>query len=272
MQGNLSKMQTHLTPQGTVDYTLMLNAQPLALNPLLGQALSLHYTGVINCLHCGRKTSKSFNQGYCYPCFTKLAQCDTCILKPHTCHYAQGTCREPDWAQTWCMQPHIVYLANASGLKVGITRFTQVPTRWIDQGAIQALPIMQVASRRTAGLVEMVLAQHVSDKTQWQRMLKGQVVPLDLNQEKERLLKLCAPALQALAEPTEINEIQYLTTPVVNILFPVLQYPQKVKAFNLDTQAQISGVLQGIKGQYWILDTGVINVRKFGGYCVSVSY
>jgi hypothetical protein len=65
-------------------------------------------------------------------------------MKPETCHYHLGTCREPDWAQNHCFRPHIVYLANSSGVKVGITRKTQIPTRWLDQGASQALPIFEV--------------------------------------------------------------------------------------------------------------------------------
>lgn len=144
MQGPLQKMRTRLS--GLVSYELQLAEQSIALNPLMGKSFKLTYTGQIFCVHCNRPIKKSFNQGYCYPCFTSLAQCDMCIMKPETCHYEAGTCREPDWAQKFCFQPHIVYLANSSGIKVGITRQTQLPTRWIDQGAVQALPIFKVPS------------------------------------------------------------------------------------------------------------------------------
>ena len=135
MLGTLSKMKSEL--HSPVQYGLPLGDAVEPLNPHLGQRVQLRYTGRIFCVHCGRKTSKSFDQGYCFPCFRSLAQCDTCIVKPEQCHFAHGTCREPEWAQQFCFRSHTVYLANSSGLKVGITRDNQVPTRWIDQGAVQ---------------------------------------------------------------------------------------------------------------------------------------
>lgn len=141
-QGGLRKMSAQL--DAPVSYAFRLDEQVLPVNPLLGQHLRIEFLGAIHCTHCGRKTKKSFAQGYCYPCFTKLAQCDSCIMSPERCHYAAGTCREPAWGEQFCMTDHIVYLANSSGVKVGITRASQVPTRWIDQGASQALPILRV--------------------------------------------------------------------------------------------------------------------------------
>jgi len=176
--GNIQKLTTSLAD--TVHYHLPIGDEKLPLNPLIGSFISLSSLGEINCVACGRKTSKSFNQGYCYPCFQSLAQCDSCIVKPEQCHYFKGTCREPDWGQSHCLQDHYVYLANSSGLKVGITRGTQIPTRWMDQGATQALPIYRVKNRLISGLVEVALKQHVADKTHWQRMLKGEPQPVDL--------------------------------------------------------------------------------------------
>lgn len=266
MQGFTEKMHTRLTPD-SVEYTLPLSKGLVMLNSLLGKTIQLRYTGNISCVHCGKKTTKSFNQGYCYPCFIGLAQCDMCIMKPETCHYAKGTCREPTWGEEFCFQPHFVYLANSSGIKVGITRQTQIPTRWIDQGAVQALPILKVASRQISGLVEVEIAKQVSDKTSWQKMLKSAAEPIDLVAERDRLLAECAPALADITTRFGVDALTYLPdAPVVSINFPVLQYPTKVKSFNLDTQPEITGVLQGIKGQYLLLDTGVINIRKFAGY------
>ena len=156
-----------------VHYQLPVGEVLIDLNPLLGQEISLVYSGKIFCIECARKTNKSFNQGYCFPCLRRLAACDTCIVRPELCHYHEGTCREPQWGEAHCMQPHVVYLANSSGLKVGITRKTQVPTRWIDQGAIQALPIVEVDTRLQSGLIETALKSTVNDKTDWRRMLKG---------------------------------------------------------------------------------------------------
>lgn len=265
MKGRLEKMQTALAQP--VNYQLPLGEQRLELNPLLGKVITLVHTGQIFCLHCGNKTKKSFSQGYCYPCFIKLAQCDMCIMKPETCHYEKGTCREPSWAQNFCFQPHFVYLANSSALKVGITRGTQIPTRWIDQGATQALPILQASSRYFSGLAEVAIAKHVSDKTSWQQMLKNSATPLDLKAEAVRLLSFCESELNAIRQ--QFGEQSLLLLPdaqEVEIQFPVEVYPAKVKSFNLDKDPEVAGVLQGIKGQYLLLDTGVINIRKFAGY------
>lgn len=269
MLGCLEKMTTQWAEP--VHYRLPVGDAELDLQPLLGQRLELRHTGQIVCVHCQKKTAKSFNQGYCYPCFIKLAQCDMCIMKPETCHYAAGTCREPSWGEAFCFQPHIVYLANSSGIKVGITRKSQLPTRWIDQGAVQALPVFEVASRYISGLVEVTLAEHVSDKTSWQQMLKNQVHVLDLPALRDELLAKCTDSLSAISERFGAEALQLLSdADPVEIRYPVLQYPTKVKSFNLDKDPVITGVLQGIKGQYLLLDTGVINIRKFAGYEVEV--
>ena len=265
MQGITEKMRTQLSEP--VQYELLLNDDSIALNPLLGKAVTLRFTRQIACVHCHKPIKKTFNQGYCYPCFTRLAQCDMCILKPETCHYHQGTCREPEWGLAFCFQPHIVYLANSSGIKVGITRQTQIPTRWIDQGAVQALPIFKVASRYLAGLIEVELAKHISDKTSWQQMLKKQPLPIDLVAQRDLLLAVCETELAEIRQKFEPAAMELLIDePVVEIQFPVEHYPSKLKSFNFDQQAEISGVLQGIKGQYLLLDTGVLNIRKFTGY------
>ena len=262
-------MNTELT--NTVAYRLPLGDIELDLNPLLGQPIHLRHSGQIFCVHCQKKTSKSLNQGYCYPCFSKLAQCDMCIMKQETCHYAAGTCREPSWGEAFCFQPHIVYLANSSGIKVGITRQSQVPTRWIDQGAIQALPVFQVTSRHISGLVEVILAKHVSDKTSWQKMLKNHVIELDLPLLRDELLVSCQQDLLEITTQFGGSALQLLPDDEpLQIVYPVLSYPTKVKSFNFDKDPLVSGVLQGIKGQYLLLDSGVINIRKFAGYEVEV--
>lgn len=262
-------MKTVLTDPVSYSLDIESGQQPtvLDLSSMLGRTLHLRHTGRIFCVSCGRKTGKSFNQGYCYPCFTSLAQCDMCIMKPETCHHAAGTCREPEWAERFCFQPHIVYLANSSGIKVGITRQNQIPTRWIDQGAIQALPVFTVSSRHVSGLVEVALAEHVSDKTSWQQMLKNQVEPIDLKVRRDELLALCQPALDAIRQRCGAQALAFMAdAEVVTLNYPVQHYPAKVKSFNLDKDAAIAGVLQGIKGQYLLFDTGVINIRKYAGY------
>ncbi len=268
MQGSLRKMECTLEPEPR--YHLPLGENRLALGDALGRTLTLRFSGQILCLGCGRQTSKSFNQGYCYPCFVRLAACDLCIVKPERCHFAAGTCREPDWAQNHCFTPHSVYLANTSGLKVGITRNSQIPTRWLDQGATAALKILETTDRRLAGLVEVIIARHVQDKTDWRRMLSAEPPALDLERERDRLLEQCGPELEALRQnegPQAWRATMEATAQTFT--YPVLSYPRPVRALNLDKQAEISGRLQGIKGQYLLLDCGVLNIRKYGGYVVS---
>jgi hypothetical protein len=265
MLGYLSKMQTELT--SPVNYRLNLGNDTAHLNAYLGKPVKLTHTGKIVCVYCQQTTKKSFNQGYCYPCFIRLAQCDLCIMKPETCHYAAGTCREPAWGESYCMQPHYVYLANSSGIKVGITRQHQIPTRWIDQGAVQALPVFKTKTRHIAGLLEVTLGKYISDKTHWQQMLKNKVDMLDLACQREELIKLCLDELTVLQNRLETDAFHYLSDEkVIDIQYPVLRYPEKVKSFNLDKQPEVTGVLEGVKGQYLLLDTGVINIRKFTGY------
>lgn len=264
VEGQIRKMQAVLS--SPVEYALPIGSELIELNQYLGKTIKLSYLGEIHCSNCGKTTKKSYSQGFCFPCMRKLAACDLCIMKPETCHYHQGTCREPVWGEQHCFQDHIVYLANSSGLKVGITRHTQVPTRWIDQGATQALPIFKVKTRLQSGQVEMAMKQHVADKTDWRKMLKGLAEVKDLEQERDRLVALAADALEDI-QTANPGQIELLTeaTPV-DIQYPVLEYPVKVSSLNFEKTADIEGVLLGIKGQYLILDKGVLNIRKFTSY------
>lgn len=268
--GAVRKMRTRL--EQPVQYTMLLGEHEVPVNQYLGQQLQLDYLGAINCIHCDRKTNKSFSQGYCYPCFKRLAQCDVCIVSPEKCHYAAGTCREPEWGEQHCMTDHFVYLANTSGLKVGITRGSQVPTRWMDQGASQAQPIFRVDSRLHSGLVEIAFKNHIADKTNWQAMLKGPAQQRDLEAVRQELMASCAGDIHSLRQQYGLQAITVLEgEPESRISYPVLEYPVKVKSFNLDKTPSVGGTLMGIKGQYLIFDTGVINMRKYGGYQLSLT-
>ena len=268
-RGIVRKMRSRLGQP--VSYSARLGDNEIALNPLIDQQLKLIFSGSIYCIHCNRKTNKSFNQGYCYPCFQKLAQCDSCIIHPERCHLEQGTCREPAWGEKYCMQDHIVYLANSSGLKVGITRATQVPTRWIDQGATQALAIIRVRSRLQSGTLEMAFKQHVADKTNWRDMLKGKAAELDMAGERDRLLAACEEDINELTDRFGFFAISVLKgIDPVSIDYPVQAYPEKITSLNFDKEQVVSGTLKGIKGQYLIFDSGVINLRRFSGYEVEL--
>jgi hypothetical protein len=268
MQGTLSKMKSTLGD--VVEYYLPIGEEQLALNPFIGKHLKLTHTGNIFCDACGKKTKKSYSQGHCFPCMKKLARCDMCIMKPETCHYAKGTCREPEWGVANCMVPHYVYLSNTSALKVGITRHTQIPTRWIDQGATQALPILKVKTRQISGLVEIALAEMVADKTNWRAMLKGDNDAINLKQEAERLLPEIEMRIKEITELYGEDAIERLDGEIVDIKFPVTEHPIKITSHNFDKEPVVEGTLVGIKGQYLFFDTGVINIRKFSSYEVIV--
>lgn len=268
--GKVRKMKTAL--EAPVQYRLPLGDEDIGLNEFLGKTLRLQYSGQINCVHCDRKTSKSFNQGYCYPCFKRLAQCDSCIVSPEKCHYDAGTCREPEWGDANCMIDHFVYLANTSGIKVGITRHSQIPTRWMDQGAVQARPVFRVSSRFQSGLVETLFSSHIADKTNWRAMLKGDPEEVDLEAVRRQLVDDCSAELAALQAKHGLTAIRPLEDEAeTRIAYPVLAYPGKVTSFNLDKNPLVEGTLTGIKGQYLIFDTGVINMRKYGGYQLTLA-
>ena len=269
-RGALQKMRVQLdTP---VQYTLRLGDAEIPVNPLLGRSVRLEYLGAIHCTHCGRRTNKSFSQGYCYPCFKKLPQCDVCIVSPERCHHELGTCRDPAWGTEFCMTDHIVYLANSSGIKVGITRGTQLPTRWLDQGAMQALPIMRVSTRQQSGFVEDLLRSEVADRTNWRALLKSDATPLDLIEIRERLFDRLAEGILGLQNRFGLQAVQLLPdAKPIDIRYPVEVYPTKIATFDFDKTPVVEGTLMGIKGQYLMLDTGVINVRKFTAYTVAAS-
>ena len=265
--GHLSKMEASLDTEGRVDYQLPIDDRRISMNTLIGQTISIEHIGDIHCIHCGRRTKKSFSQGYCYPCFSKLPQCDTCIMSPEKCHFHHGTCRDPEWGEKYCFTDHFVYLSNTSGVKVGITRGTQLPTRWIDQGATQGLPIFRVQTRYQAGLIEDCIREHIADKTHWQKMLKGNSDSVDLHSLRDELMAKSEDGLEFLEQEHGLQALQRLYNEnITEIKFPVEQFPEKVKSLNLDKQPLVEGVLQGIKGQYLIMDAGVINIRKFTAY------
>ncbi|MFD2644487.1 DUF2797 domain-containing protein [Pseudomonas japonica] len=269
-RGSIRKMAARLeTP--VVQYAFRLDEVEVPVNPMIGQTVRLEYLGAIHCSHCGKRTKTSFSQGYCYPCMTRLAQCDVCIMSPERCHYDAGTCREPSWGEQFCMTDHVVYLANSSGIKVGITRASQLPTRWLDQGASQALPILRVATRQQSGLVEDLLRSQVADRTNWRALLKGDAEPVDLVAVRDQLFDSCGDGIRGLQERFGLQAIQPLTDgQPLEIRYPVEAYPSKIVSFNLDKNPVAEGTLLGIKGQYLIFDTGVINIRKYTAYQLAV--
>lgn len=260
-QGNIRKMQTELKDQ--VDYHLPIGNELIYMNPLLGKKLSLSYLGEINCIYCGKKTKTSFSQGYCYSCFTTLPQTDQSIVRPELDLSYLGISRDMEWAKENSLKPHYVYLAYSGNLKVGVTRESQVPTRWMDQGASKAIKLAKTPNRHIAGVIEVALKDHFSDKTNWREMLKEEnVISIDLLEEKKKAALLLHPELQ-----------QYLTgeDEIFTIYYPMLDLPDKISTFGFDKEKDYSGILKGIKGQYLIFEDGkVLNIRKHNGYLIEL--
>lgn len=272
--GTLRKMRVSTSADHLAQYELPIGAEKVAMNTLIGKEVNLVFSGNIYCTHCQRKTKKSFNQGYCYPCVISLAQCDTCMIKPEKCHYHEGTCREPAWGEAHCFSDHFVYLANTGNLKVGITRHVTdgISSRWIDQGASQATVMLRVPDRITSGKVEQLCTQYIGDKTNWRTMLKGQPDQHDLIALKHEMMEKLSDDLQQIVAEKGMQAITPVDDVAHEIAYPVQDYPVKIKSINLDKTPDFSGVLTGIKGQYWLLEGDrVINIRKYAGYEVSLN-
>ena len=231
------------------------------MNELIGTQITLEYLGHIHCIKCGRETRKSFAQGYCYPCFTTAPETEECVLRPELCRAHEGVARDMEYAKKHCLSDQVVYLSLTSGIKVGVTRSSQVPTRWIDQGAIRAVEFARTPNRYSAGRLEVAMKDHLADKTNWRKMLSGSDPgDVDLLKEKQRLSALV---------PTDF--VPYITKnqQEVELEYPVISYPEKIKSLNFEKDPLVSGELTGIKGQYLMLDQNrVINMRKFGGYLI----
>lgn len=257
----LKKMMTELND--TVNYFLAVENDFLNLNQLLGREIEIRFEGY-QCLNCG-KEKKIFRQGFCYECFYESAHVGDWIMKPElsTAHLGIRD-RNLQYEEKVQLQPHIVYLALSSNVKVGVTRKTQVPTRWIDQGASKAIEIVEVPNRYLAGITEVALKDHVSDKTSWQKMLKNEIAEIDLIEEREKLKKYIPKE----AEPYFLPNNGKITI----IEYPVIKYPTKIKTLNLENTPDFSGKLMGIKGQYLLFeDNTVFNIRNSEGYKVQLT-
>ncbi|MFW6329076.1 MAG: DUF2797 domain-containing protein, partial [Alkalispirochaetaceae bacterium] len=246
-----------------VSYTLPLGEQSVTMNDLIGREVGLNVTGEIRCIRCDRKTSKSFGQGFCYPCFRDAPENAECIVRPELCRGHLGEGRDPEWEQEHHNQPHAVYLALSSAVKVGVTRWTQIPTRWIDQGAAAALVVARTPYRRLAGEIEVASKELFTDRTNWQRMLKDErLEEADLAAERERLLD---------ALPEHLRQYAFCDSEVQEIHYPVATPPEKVRSVNLDKEPITTGELAGIRGQYLIFrDQRVINIRRYSGYVIEL--
>jgi hypothetical protein len=259
-EGVLTKMQTEFG--NPIQYYLVFENSFLNLNQLLDKEFEISFQGY-QCLQCGKK-KKIFRQGFCYDCFMSSASAGDWIMKPELSKaHLDIEDRDLAYEKKVQLQPHLVYLALSSEVKVGVTRKTQVPTRWIDQGAVQAVPIVEVPNRYLAGITEVALKNQYADKTNWQKMLKNEVPSVDLVQERLKAEHFL---------PKEVQEYYAAESPnLVELHYPVLSYPKKVVSLNIEKSPYYTGKLSGIKGQYLLFQDGtVFNVRTFEGYVVKI--
>lgn len=259
-EGVLTKMQTE--NGSPIQYYLIFENDFLNMNQLLDKKISINFL-YHQCLNCELQ-KKIYRQGFCYDCFFEIPQAADWIINPEksTAHLNIED-RDLDFEKRVQLQPHVVYLANSSSVKVGVTRKTQVPTRWIDQGAHEAIEIVEVPNRYLAGITEIALKDYVSDKTNWRNMLKNDIKDENLVEWREKLKQYI---------PNEAIDYYLENNSETNLQFPVLKYPEKPKSLNLDKTPFYEGVLKGIKGQYLIFeDNTVFNVRSNEGYVVSIT-
>jgi hypothetical protein len=259
-QGVLTKMQTEFAEP--IQYYLILENEFLNMNQLLGKTIAMDFVKH-QCLKCGLD-KPIYRQGYCKDDFFNIPQAGDWIMRPElsTAHLGKED-RDLEYEKKVQLKPHIVYLANSSNVKVGVTRKGQVPTRWIDQGAHEALEILEAPNRYLAGITEVALKSFVADKTNWRKMLKNDVEDESLTVWRDRLKQYI---------PDEALDYFIASNNETNIVFPVNKYPEKPKSLNIEKEQSYRGKLVGIKGQYLIFeDERVFNVRSNEGLVVRFS-
>ena len=259
-EGVLTKMQTE--NGSPIQYYLIFENDFLNVNQLLDKKVSINFLRY-QCLNCSLQ-KKIYRQGFCYDCFYLIPQAADWVISPEKSKaHLNIEERDLEFEKRVQLQPHVVYLANSSSVKVGVTRKTQIPTRWIDQGAHEAIEIVEVPNRYLAGITEIALKNHVSDKTNWRSMLKNDVKDENLIDWRNNLKQFI---------PEEAAEYYLENNAETNLQFPVLKYPEKPKPLNLEKSPFYEGVLKGIKGQYLIFeDDTVFNIRGNEGYVVSIT-
>ncbi len=262
-ENTLKKMDVRLAD--VVQYYLEINGEKHVMNDLIGNQIKLTWNGKVVCI-CGRHDTKFYRSGFCYTCYWEAPQASQSIFKPELCTaHLDIEERDLEWERNFQLATHYVYLANSSGLKVGITRESQGVVRWMDQGASQAIILAKVPNRRFSGDIEVVIKQFVADKTNWRKMLAGTPEYIDMVQMKNELLAHI---------PNELKQYVLNDNKVTEINYPVLEYPSKISSVKLsDKTPVIEGELRGIKGQYLLLDGGrVFNVRAHEGFMVEFSH
>lgn len=253
--GQLRKMEHEFADP--IQYFLSLDEKRHEVSSQIGRTLTLEFGGTITCIECDRKIKKTYDQGYCFPCSRDLPENDMCAVRPELCEHDKGNEASQEFWRNYCNVDHFVYLSLTSGVKVGVTRHWNIPSRWIDQGAVQGLIIAKTPERKLAGKIEIALAEHMADKTNWRKMIKGEVETVNLPEWRDKV---------ATWVPDDLKNYLVYDEPVQQLSYPVEATPPKISSHNLDKDPSFTDRLTGIKGQYLIMEKKVINLRKYGGY------
>lgn len=246
-------------------YDVLENTGTFYMNPLVGQELIITFENEIHCVATGKKIKKTFGEGLCYEAWLSSPMAVESIIRPELSRIHEGIAlRDEAWEREHHLQPHYVYLSKTSDVKVGVTRATNLPSRWIDQGATEGIIIAETPYRQLAGIMEVALKEHFADKTAWQAMLKNIAAPVNMRHKKDEALSYL---------PQDYEAFFFDDDTITTIEYPVLKYPEKVKSLKMDTVPEFKGKLAGIKGQYLLFDDGhVFNVRSHAGYKVSIEF
>lgn len=255
--GQLLKM-THEW-KDPIQYYLSLDSKPYPLTDRIGKVVTLKFPGVITCVECGRKIDKTYNDGYCFPCARDLPENAICSVRPEACVHEFGNEQDKEFFREYCNVEHCVYLSLTSGVKVGVTRHFNVPSRWIDQGAVKALVIARTPQRVLAGKIEVALAKNMPDKTNWRKMLKGEIEDVDLLAMREKVLQWVPGDFRQYVVMDEKEQI---------FNYPIKTFPEKIVSHDLNKVRELTSELRGIKGQYLIFQDKVLNLRKYSGFHV----
>tara|TARA_Y100000994_G_scaffold40722_1_gene31580 strand:- start:171 stop:971 length:801 start_codon:yes stop_codon:yes gene_type:complete len=259
--GQIKKMiSKYLTP---ISYDIPIGNDFIPVSTFLDKIIEINFLNEIHCIECEREINKTFAQGYCYPCFINSPRTSECILKPELCRAHEGESRDIEWSKKHCLKEHFVYLSLTAGAKIGVTRATQIPTRWIDQGAVQALKFAKTSNRYEAGAIEVQMKNHISDRTAWQRMLKNEI------DDSINLMKLKNELINVIGN--EYKQFILENESVVVFEYPHINFPDKVKSLDLLKVNRIKARLIAIKGQYLLFDDNtVLNIRKHTGFKISL--
>lgn len=259
-QGQILKMTSY--DDRPIQYYLNLSGDLIHMNELFGKELSIRHTG-FQCVNCG-ENKPIYRMGFCKNCFFESPYASDTIIRPElsTAHLGVGE-RDLEVEKAIQLQPHTVYLAYTGDVKVGVTRNTQIPTRWIDQGATFALPIARTENRYEAGMIEVALKDHLPDKTNWKKMLQDDFEgEMDLADFQQKIKQYFPEDFQKFySEGENLWKFDY-----------PFDKPEKVSSFTLDKKPEFTGKLTGIKGQYLGFQGGdFINVRGHEGYVIELT-